>query len=280
VTLAAVIVSDSPPHCGRYSTICTLAEVDYADDSPIRPLPIDPSLPKLDIYSNGAFPSVDGVDLWRHWLTDPTNASAAHPLGLWLSAEVMVRGDYKLVVAQQDPAKTNSGPTLGWKCGGTVGTRCNTTVSAECGENPDTKGPKTPQCDMWVSATPEQCKCGCAFKDRTTPFVPCLFDVASDPSELHDISSSHGDLRTQMWLALNRSNLELYMHRNDTKDPTTDPTANRSPAALVGPCNASCAAAYWSKYNPTGIGTRTVTGVDVAKGFVEAPMCGVPGCSE
>ena len=38
-------------------------------------------------------------------------------------------GDYKLVVAQQDPAKTNSGPTLGWKCGGTQGARCNTTVS-------------------------------------------------------------------------------------------------------------------------------------------------------
>jgi hypothetical protein len=118
-----------------YSTICALAGVDHKDDSPIKPLPVDPSKPKQDIYSNGAFPGVDGVDLWPFLVTDPQplNASAAHPGGLWLSAEVMMRGNYKLVVSQQDPAKTNSGPTLGWKCGGSKHARCNTTVSAECG---------------------------------------------------------------------------------------------------------------------------------------------------
>ena len=43
----------------RYSTICTLAGVDFKDDSPIAPLPVDPADPSKDIYSNGAFPAVD-----------------------------------------------------------------------------------------------------------------------------------------------------------------------------------------------------------------------------
>ena len=112
-----------------YSTICALAGVDFKDDSPVKPLPVDPAQPGRDIYSNGAWPGVDGVDLWPFWVTDPVpdKPSAAHPDGLWLSAEVMVRGSYKLVVSQQDPNKTNSGPTLGWKCGGSKHARCNTT---------------------------------------------------------------------------------------------------------------------------------------------------------
>ena len=178
-----------------YSTICVLAGVSFADDSPIKPLPIDPSNRTKDIYANGAYPGVDGVDLWPFYVTDPqpTNSSAAHPDGLWLSEEVMVIGDYKIVVAQQEQIKTNSGPTLGWKCGGLNHTRCDTTVSAECGENPDTKGPATPQCDTWVKATDEQCKCGCSFKDRSV-FTPCLFDVANDPSEYTDLSALHPEM--------------------------------------------------------------------------------------
>ena len=266
-----------------YATICGLAGVDASDDSPTPPLPVDPADPRRDIYANGAWPGVDGVDLWPHLVTapDPTNASAAHRAGLWLSAEVFLLGDYKLVVAQQDPAKTNSGPTLGWRCGGTRGTRCNTTVSASCGENPDTKGPKTPQCDDWVKATPAQCSCGCAYQDRATPFVPCLFDVRADPSEFDDVSADHMALRTRLWRELNRTNLEQYQHRADTKDPTGDPTANRSPARLVGPCNATCAATFWARYTPSWAAT------DDADAWVSEPeasdpghpICGVPGCT-
>eukprot|EP00966_Prymnesium_polylepis_P140355 3242262-Prymnesium_polylepis.1 len=75
-----------------------------------------------------------------------------------------------------------------------------------------------------------------------------------------------------MWRTLNRSNLELYMHRANTKNSTTDPTANRSPAHLVGPCNATCAAAYWSQYRPFDEVTDGANGVN-------GPVCGVPGCS-
>jgi hypothetical protein len=119
-----------------------------------------------------------GVNLWPFLVEapQPSNCSAAHPEGLWLSEQVIVFGEYKLVVAQQDPVTTNSGPTLGWKCGGAGHPRCDTTTSADCGENPDTKGPATPQCNTWVNATAEQCKCGCAFTERDH-FVPCLFNV-------------------------------------------------------------------------------------------------------
>ena len=37
-----------------------------------------------------------------------------------------------------------------------------------------------------------------------------------------------------MWAALNLTNLELYMHLNDTKNAENDPTAARSPAKLIG----------------------------------------------
>ena len=59
------------------------------------------------------------MDLWPALVATPTplNYSAAHAR-LWLTTEVMVQGKYKLVVAQQQPIKTNNGPELGWRCGG------------------------------------------------------------------------------------------------------------------------------------------------------------------
>ena len=140
-------------------------------------------------------------------------------------------------------------------------------MSASCGENPDTKGPATAQCDTWVKATAEQCACGCQDTKRSdpTPFVPCVFDVALDVSEFNDVAAAHGALRAQMWAALNRSNLGLYMHRADTKESHGDPTANRSPAEYTGPCNATCADAYWRQYG--------------ARAAAAGLTCGVPGCT-
>lgn len=244
-----------------YSTICVLAGVPFADDSPVAPLPVDPANPTKDIYANGAFPSVDGVDMWPFWVTNPKSPSeAAHPKGLWLSAEVMVLGQYKLVVAQQDPRTTNSGPTLGWRCGGSGNPRCDTTTSYECGENPDTKGARTPQCQQqWVNASAKQCACGCSYEERDH-FVPCLFDVNADKSEFTDISAQQLATRQQLWERLNASNLELYMHRGMER---VENGTTRSPAHLLGPCNQECANAYWAKW---GLGSA-------------GPVCGVPGCS-
>jgi len=97
---------------------------------------------------------VEGKNVF-HAHTDPVqqkNVSAVHAQ-LWLSAEVwraveggmcrrwpkmnnqlcvlrgqvLLQGDFKLLVAQQDPHKTQQAPIYGWKCGGISQPRCNTT---------------------------------------------------------------------------------------------------------------------------------------------------------
>jgi arylsulfatase A-like enzyme len=82
-----------------YATICMLAGVSPTDDSPVAPLPVDPSQPAKDIYSNGAWPAVDGRDLWPALVARPAplNYSAVHAR-LWLSTEVLV-GLYPIVTS-------------------------------------------------------------------------------------------------------------------------------------------------------------------------------------
>ena len=89
--------------------------------------------------------------------------------------------------------------------------------------------------------------------------MPCLFDVESDASEFMDLSAEQGSLRASMWRALNRSNLEQYM----LGIPGQKQARGRTPAALLGPCNAQCAQKYWKQF-----GVRQDAG----------PECGVPGC--
>ena len=223
-----------------YPTLCKLAGVDSSDSAPLPPLPADPTDPAKDLYRNGtSWPAVDGKDVWPALLADAAARSgtgggdsggtaAAAPVHdmLWLSRETMLShgGRYKLLVAQPDPATMNA-KTLnqGWKCGKQ---RCT--------------GPT----ETWQKPTAAQCACGCAYKDRTH-FVPCLFDVEADPSERNDLSEVMPELLHSMWAALNTTNLEYY-------------GTDHSPPALLGKCDAACAAKVY--------GTK------------EGPICGVPGC--
>lgn len=157
-----------------YATICVLAGASPLDDSPIAPLPADPADPAKDLYLNGsAWPAVDGRDLWPALVSTPTptNYTAVHAK-LWLSTQVLIQGRWKLVVAQQNPVKTNNGPEDGWRCGGTGHPRCDTRNSTQCGAQMG--------CELWVKPTPAQCECGCAYDDENRQHaVPCLFDVES-----------------------------------------------------------------------------------------------------
>eukprot|EP01052_Picozoa_sp_SAG31_P019295 SAG31_NODE_1401_length_8497_cov_4.386640_2_plen_673_part_00 len=236
-----------------YATICVLAGVLPADDSPTVPLPVDPSNPGKDIYENGAWPGVDGRDLWPALVIDPMpqNYTAVHSQ-LWLSTEVLIQGRYKLVVAQQEPIKTNNGPEDGWRCGGNGHPRCDTHNSTSCGGQMG--------CALWVRPTGSQCACGCAYDvEERNHFVPCLFDVEADSSEFHDLSAGQPALRASMWEALNLSNLEQYM----MGIPGKKQAQGRTPPALLGPCNPTCAVEYWRRFGVKG---------DVG------PNCGVPGC--
>lgn len=94
-----------------YATFCHLAGVDYHDDSPTPPLPIDPSDPSKDIYGNTSWPGVDGVVIWDMLLNPANyNTSSAHPT-LVLSSEVLIQGDVKLLTSQRGDTRQGSDST-------------------------------------------------------------------------------------------------------------------------------------------------------------------------
>lgn len=166
-----------------YPTLCHLAGVDGSDDPAVPPLPVDPSKPDQDIYQGRlSFPPVDGRDIWQE-LTFTENVSKR--ASLWLSAEVLRRGRYKLVVAKPDPQlvgdKWVKDEHDGWRAAN----------------------------GSWVEARPSERRC----LDRHR-FRPCLFDLSADPREQHDLSASMRGLVREMWAELNESNLGRYESRS------------------------------------------------------------------
>ena len=169
-----------------YPTLCGLAGADPTDDPPIPPLPVDPEDPGRDIYrGNESFPPVDGVDVWSLLTSSAKpNATAAHPT-LWLSHEVMLVGDYKIIVAQPSP-KIMAAKTInnGWKYpNGT-----------------------------WIPSDDKVYGCN-AYQERTH-FRPCLFDVIADPREETNLASLQPDRLDAMWALLNRTLLTAYHARS------------------------------------------------------------------
>ena len=65
---------------------------------------------------------------------------------------------------------------------------------------------------------------------------------------MHNLAADHPALLADLWGRLNRSYM-TWFH-------------SRTPAALLGNCNATCANAYWQKFNAS----------------MGGPVCGVPGC--
>jgi len=184
-----------------YSTFCALAGVDASDDSNVKPLPVDPSLPPLlpppkDIYGNKSWPGVDGVNVWPILLDAALRADrgAAHR-SLTLSREVLlINGTHKLVVAQPDPSilanKESMPPNNDWMMGWRLRNQ------------------------TWVAATTyDTSGCGLVFiRNESNPFRPCLFNIETDPRETTDLSGEKPDLVAQMWRELNTSFL-TWFHR-------------------------------------------------------------------
>ena len=102
-----------------YPTFSFLAGVDGTDNPPVPPLPIDPLNPAKDIYGNHSYPGVDGVNIWPLLMNPSTaNRSSAHPF-LVLSKEVIIQGQYKLLVGQNNGWP--HGSDNGWKLAGPDG---------------------------------------------------------------------------------------------------------------------------------------------------------------
>ena len=128
---------------------------------------------------------MDGVDVWP-LLTAAArpSATAAHPT-LWLSREVMLVGEFKLIVAQPDPKMMAAGSVeTGWKYpNGT-----------------------------WVPSDDAVFGCN-KYKDRSS-FEPCLFDVVSDAREEHNLAAVQPERLRSMWSLLNSTLLTAYLARS------------------------------------------------------------------
>ena len=224
-----------------HPTFCKLAGLSAAqctDDPPVPPAPVDPSIDpaKQDIYGNSSWPALDGVDIWPTILageavaaTQPYTAHSTVPL----TAQVLLRGEHKLLLGQ-----------------GSVGDSGEKTRPDWDGDQPPTDGWHLAN-NVWVSATSVGWKCGLAH-GANAAYLPCLFNETVDLREEVDLSLV-GDGPTtvrSMWLELNHSVAGSFHAR--------------SPAALVGSCNAPCAKKHWKDLGST-------TGV--------GPICGVPGCT-
>lgn len=175
----------------------------------------------------------------------PTNYSAAHPTGLVLTKEVIVLGQYKLILAQ------NFGwpPTNDWWL--LNGTKVKATLenTPVCGR-PDAK----PSNDSLLGGIPGQ--------------RPCLFDIRADVGERKDLGAEPAlaSVVESMWRTLNMTVLSSRdcsaVGGSGGHSYPSEGIGGCSPTDLLGNCDAECASAYWAKHYGQGQG----------------PICGVPGC--
>lgn len=94
----------------------------------------------------------------------------------------------------------------------------------------------------------------------STTFMPCLFDIGTDLREQHDLSKTNPAVLFTLWGQLNTTWLASYR--------------SRSPASLLGTCNATCANAHWGSLGlPEGRHAGGCLG-----GGCGGPICGVPAC--
>ena len=209
-----------------------------------------------DIYGDHAYPGLDGVNVWALIATPqlppqpqqssameaavpspPSARDAAHPT-LVLSQEAIISGQYKLITAYSGFSGQGynghedgtGGSLLGWKYpNGSI----------------DKPGPGVQKCGLVNVTNCPGVNCSWA----STQFVPCLFDLDADPRETTDLSASLPAVRERLWSALNATRLTYYHAR--------------SPAAMLGTCNESCATKHWGTF-----------------GGHWGPICGVAGCGD
>lgn len=207
-----------------HPTFATLAGADASDDPPVMPKSTDPANPHKDIYGDSSFPPLDGVNVWPALMNSQNSSpNDAHEY-LVLTKEVILSGQYKLLVSQPYFKSQNSG----WK-------------------QPDGTWKKM-NADDWP----------CSFqdvspKDSALPVphpgkTPCLFDIRADPGEHVNIAKKNPDIVQKLWAELNATILTQRDCNGWTYEPIPGPSGTCSPAKLLGKCDSTCAKKKWAKY--------------------------------
>ena len=223
-----------------YPTFAHLAGVSGDDSPPVAPLPTNPAKPFQNIYGEHSFPAVDGSNIWDMLLNRASyNISSAHQY-LFISKEVVIAGEYKLLVSQPYFKTQNNG----WK-------------------QPD---------GTWKNpADPSKYPCMAQDLPPGTSFFPtsangpCLFNVRTDISESANIAAQNPTIVSHLWAVLNATVLTVRDCSGWT-GPIPGPDGHCSPTAMYGPCNPSCAKDYWKSHYP---GSRQAG---------QGPECAVPTC--
>jgi len=159
-------------------------------------------------------------------------------LSLSLSAQVLLKGPMKLLLGQ-----------------GTVGDSGEKTEPDWSGGSPGKGQPPTDGWHLangsWVTATSVGWKCGMAH-GAAAVYAPCLFNESTDLREEEDLSlaPANAALLRDMEGQLSREALAAF--------------TSRTPAEMLGKCDATCAKKYWKSLGSTA---------------GNGPICGVPGCS-
>lgn len=159
-----------------YATIAELAGASPLDDPPVAPLPIDPANPKKDIYGQSSYPAADSLSLLKAIFQGRDLERVVLPL----SSQVLLKGDYKIILGQ--PLRADS--KYGWK-------------------QPNNTWEPSP-------------KLGCLRMDPTFP-SPCVFNIVKDPFERHPLTLSENgnrDILEDLWRSLNESMLTSFKARS------------------------------------------------------------------
>merc|ERR1719253_424177 len=221
-----------------YPTFAKLAGADPTDDPPEMPQPVDPTHPHKNIYGDNSFPPVDGADVWPA-LTNPENAgaSAVHDY-LALTKEVLLSGQYKLLVSQPYFKTQNNG----WK-----------QANGNWKKSDDAQWP----CNF-QDVSPSESALPVPHPGKT----PCLFDVYADPGEHKNIAAENPDVVQRLWAKLNATILTQRDCNGWTYKPIPGPAGTCSPAKLIGKCNQQCANKKWAQYGSSDGPTCGVPGCD------------------
>eukprot|EP01060_Flectonema_neradi_P008760 TRINITY_DN1626_c0_g1_i4.p1 TRINITY_DN1626_c0_g1~~TRINITY_DN1626_c0_g1_i4.p1 ORF type:complete len:552 (+),score=94.24 TRINITY_DN1626_c0_g1_i4:43-1698(+) len=235
-----------------YSTFCELAGVSHNDDPPTPPLPTNMSDPSKNIYGDNSYPAVDGVPVFDMLMNPDThNISSAHEY-LVLAKEVIISGEYKLLIGQPHFKWQNNGwrqPNGTWIASNNTEWPCN-----------KQDGPPSNTSNGYLPGN---------------GLPPCLFNVRTDASEKINIGPSNPDIVARLWRQLNETALTTR-DCSGFSGPVPGPGGQCSPPELIGHCDVNCSAAFWATKYPVHPHSFFSPSDDVGPG----PVCDVPACEK